>query len=251
MSNPPTPPVLRASKLLGLTALLLAAAGTLCVCLPATRVLGWVLLAVALILAVTLLVRRTRSRGLASAATALAAVGGLLGALLIPGGAPDTVEPTATSTATARSAPTDEPVPDAAEDAETVVAGYDFGESSTVGGGLVLTLDAPTEFSPSDAATGTGTGTPMTFAITVTNGTDAPYFPATFYMVVTSAEAKAPVIYDGDATNAPAGAILPGASTHFTLAFAITDPDSVVALVNPSVTDVEVDAVRYTLPSAR
>lgn len=256
MSYPNIPPVVpqqpletpaKASNTLGLVALIVAAVGAVFACIPGALIIGWILLPVGFILSIVALVQRGKKKGLALTGLILSVVGTIIGIIVFAasalGAVSDAFESQGVTVTDEGSETSETKTDDKAEDASNGVLA--FGSTATFDGGLSMSVAAPVEFTPSDYAAGTGTGTPMAFEVTLTNGTDAPFDPTLFYMTVSSGGTEASKIYDGEIDSTPTTSILPGAATTFKVAFDITDAAAIVAEVNPSVADFDLDSVLF------
>lgn len=260
MSYPNIPPVpqqqpetapAKAANTLGLVALIVAVVGAIFACIPGALIIGWVLLPIGFILSIVALVQRGKKKGLALTGLIVSVVGTIVGVIVFAAGAfgavSDAFESQGITVSDADSGTTSEEKADEkADDAATGTPGVlTFGSTATFDGGLSLSVAAPVEFTPGEYAAGAGTGTPMTFEVTLTNGTDAPFDPSMFYMTASSGGTEASSIFDGDLTTTPTTTMLPGATTTFQVAFDIVDPTAIVAEVNPSVADFDLDSVLF------
>lgn len=250
---PPVPPVqpgvapAKAPNTLGLVALIVAAVGAIFACIPGALIIGWILLPIAFILSIVALVQRGKKKGFALTGLILSIVGTIIGVIVFTASAIGAVSDALDSqniTVTEEgesSAPEDE---DAAEN-EGTAGVLTFGSTANFDGGLSVAVAAPVEYTPGEYAAGTGDGTPMTFEVTLTNGTEEPFDPSLFYMTVSSGGAEASSIFDGDLPDAPSTSILPGASATFLVAYDIVDPTAIVAEANPNVADFGLSAVLF------
>lgn len=121
-----------------------------------------------------------------------------------------------------------------------------FGESYEWEDGLVVTVSAPTPFTPSEYAyVGEGSPAYLLFTVTVVNGSEVNYDPTLFFNTLQSGNAEAEAIFDSDngLSLPPQTALLPGREATFNIGFGVADPNDLVMEVTPGF---EYDSVIYT-----
>ena len=144
-------------------------------------------------------------------------------------GAPTAVPPAASPT---YNPPTDTPtaIPTATDTVSH------FGSSGyTWEDGLLVTVSAPVEFTPSESAAGGKGLAAVKFTVTITNNTSKSYDPAMFTTSAQSGTQEADSIYDIDNNlgGSPHTALLPGRTVTFDVGFGVSDPKDVVLQVTP------------------
>ena len=112
-----------------------------------------------------------------------------------------------------------------------------FGETFTYQDGLAVTVSAPQPFQPSDSAAVGEPAPPsyVVFDITVKNGTQANYDPASFMASLQSGTVEGEQVFDSASGlgGTPSTTLLPGRESAFRMAFGVTDPNDLVMEVTP------------------
>ncbi|MGY1666989.1 hypothetical protein [Geodermatophilus sp. SYSU D00696] len=112
-----------------------------------------------------------------------------------------------------------------------------FGQTYTYENGLAVTVAPPQPYTPSDSAA-VGEPAPPSFVVfdvTVANGTQANYDPATFMATMQSGTTEGQQVYDSanGIGGTPSTTLLPGRESTFRLAFGATHPNDLVLEVTP------------------
>jgi hypothetical protein len=113
-----------------------------------------------------------------------------------------------------------------------------FGETSTYPDGLTLSVAAPVEFTPSDAAQGAAAGqTALLFAVTFLNGTDREYVNDATYGVLSGGELGSEIVDPdneaGRIGQVPDQSLPAGEERTLLVAFSVADPDDVSFQISP------------------
>lgn len=115
-----------------------------------------------------------------------------------------------------------------------------FTETYTYADGLAITVSAPQEYTPSEYAVGVdGDGTPVTFDITIENGTGEVFDPALMYPVVASGGSESEAVYDDGIDMLPSSKIQPDKSLSYTVAYMVADTGDVQVELEPGFLDYE------------
>ncbi len=129
----------------------------------------------------------------------------------------------------------DDPSTEAPEAPEApLVAGFD--QAFTYDDGLTVTVGSPQPFTPSGTAVTGPAGEHLRMTVTIQNGTSADFDPMMFLASGTSAGAEAEQIFDfeNDLDTPPPGAVPPGGSVSFDVAYTVPDRATFALEVNPS-----------------
>lgn len=138
-------------------------------------------------------------------------------------------------------------VPDVPTPTSAAPSVLKFGDTFTYENGLVMTVSAPTSFTPSEWNTVDGATDYLRFDVTIVNGTPTVYDPSTFMASLQNGNVEAEQIFDSNAGlgGSPSTDILPGRETTFPIGFAITYPGDLVLEATAGWQDAEGDYVSY------
>lgn len=113
-----------------------------------------------------------------------------------------------------------------------------FGETSTYPDGLTLSVSAPVEFTPSDAAQGVVDGqTALLFSVSFLNGTDREYVNDATYGVLSGGELGSEIVDPeseaGRVGHLPDQPLPAGEERTLLVAFSVADPADVSFQISP------------------
>ncbi|MET0865571.1 MAG: hypothetical protein ABWZ98_14670 [Nakamurella sp.] len=110
-----------------------------------------------------------------------------------------------------------------------------FGQVYTWTDGLEVTVAPGVAFTPSEYASAEPAAAFLSFTITITNKTGAPYDPTLFNVTAQSAGKEADSVYDSDngLGGSPTTTVLDGRDATFAVGFGVADPADVVMEVSP------------------
>jgi len=119
-----------------------------------------------------------------------------------------------------------------------------FGESFAYDNGLVVEVEKPSAFVPSQSADGVEDvdGKPVKVRVYIVNGTSRDYVPNTLEVTVVSDGEDGAQILDPASRvelTGPGLALAPGDVTAFDLAFVVQDPADVTLTLNPAIAGYE------------
>lgn len=158
---------------------------------------------------------------------------------------PTTETPRGTNAPTAsETTATSEPEPEAtAEPAGATTA--KFGETFDYEDGVSVTISKPKEFKPSEYIEVDKGATPLSFTVTVVNGSDAPLDLVLFNASLQSSNEEAAQLFDVEKKmeGAPSTSLLPGREAQFLVGFGAKDPADLVLEASPGF---EYDAAIWT-----
>ncbi len=247
---PPSPgpaPEPSGPNVLGIVALVIAVVGFLFACIPFVQVVGWILLPVALVLAIVALFLEGR-KWPAIAALIVSVVGAIVGAVVaavvafnVFGQFVDSgviqeqireglEEEFGTPVPTESASPDEEP---------GAVAGLEFGETMAWDDGVTMTVSEPESFTPSEFAVGGGDqSVDLVVTLTITNDSTENVQPVVI-STLSSGGTEATRIIDvgaegGQVGIPPTTPILPGESITWQEAWSVDDPDSLSMQTAPS-----------------
>ncbi|WKK72894.1 DUF4190 domain-containing protein [Rathayibacter oskolensis] len=239
--TPPAP----ARSGLAITALILGIASVVIAVLPFVFGLAFPIAIAGVVVGIIALVRRKPPRAFSITGLVLSAVGFVIAVVVVIvavvqlASALDELDGTGFSESSETAAPlpldeeTTEEEPPAADDLT-----LGFGETLTYTDGVSLSVTAPTEFAPTEYASGADQAVNVVFTFTIENGSDQNLDPYT-YAAVSSGGVEASRIFDidnavGDISTGPSTVILPGGSVTWQEAYSLTDPASIVLQLSPS-----------------
>lgn len=234
-------------NVVGIVALVAAVVGFVFACIPFVQVVAWILLPVALVLAIVALFLEGR-KWPAIAALVVSVLGAIVGAVVAAVVVFNVVGRFVDSGVIQeqiREGLEEEfgtPVPtESAPPAETrpgSVAGLEFGETMVWGDGVTMTVSEPETFTPSDFAVGVEQSENLVFSLTITNGSSENVQPVVVSML-SSGGTEATRIIDvgaegGQVGIPPTTPIPPGESITWQEAWSVDDPGSLTMHTAPS-----------------
>ena len=140
---------------------------------------------------------------------------------------------------TGTAAPEEEPAEDPAAEDPAVADGLTaaFGETFVYEDGLEVSVSAPSDFTPTETASGGEDFTEFVrFDVTITNGTGEAFDPSLAYVTASSAGVEADQVFDVEIglDGGPTTSVLPGESVTFPAGFGVTDPAALLVELSPS-----------------
>lgn len=142
-------------------------------------------------------------------------------------------DPTVAVTSAVNAVPNTEPP---ATDSSDSPINSRFGEAVSYQDGLIVEIDKPTTFHPSDTSmTDSESSHFVQFVVTVTNFTGKIFDPNSMSITAQSGQTDASEVFDS-AQNINGGAtskLLKGRLTKFKLAYGVEDPKDIVVIVTP------------------
>lgn len=244
---PPSVPGPSGPSVLGIVALVIAALGFVFACIPFVQVVGWILLPVALVLAIVALFLEGR-KWPAITALVVSIVGAIVGAVVaaivafnvfgqfIDSGVIQEEIREGLEEEFGTPVPTESSPP--AETESGSAAGLDFGETMAWGDGVTMTVSEPESFSPSDLAVGGDQSVDLVFTLTITNDSSENVQPVVVSMLA-SGGTEATRIIDigaegGQVGIPPTTPIPPGESITWQEAWSVADAASLTMQTAPS-----------------
>lgn len=246
-SGPGPAPEPSGPNVLGIVALVVAVVGFAFACIPFVQVVGWILLPVALVLAIVALFLEGR-KWPAIAALIVSIVGAIVGAVvaavvafnvfgqfvdsgMIQEQIRERLEEEFGTPVPTESAPPAENEPGSA-------AGLEFGETMAWDDGVTMTVSEPESFTPSEFAVGVDQSVDLVFTLTITNGSTENVQPVVI-STLSSGGTEATRIIDvgaegGQVGIPPTTPILPGDSITWQEAWSVDDPGSLTMQTAPS-----------------
>ena len=121
-----------------------------------------------------------------------------------------------------------------------------LGQTAKFPDGIEVGVSAPTEFTPSETASGGTLAHNIVWTVTVTNNSDKPFDPSLIYVTVSSGGQEGQGVFDTEAglNGAATTTILPGKSTSWKDGWNVADPSDLTVEVNPN--SMEYDGVVFT-----
>ena len=246
-SRPGPGPEPSGPSVLGIVALVVAVVGFVFACIPFVQVVGWILLPVALVLAVVALFLEGR-KWPAIAALVVSIVGAIVGAVVaaivafnvfgqfIDSGVIQEEIREQLEEEFGTPVPTESSPP--AETESGSVAGLEFGETMAWGDGVTMTVSEPESFSPSDLALGGDQSVDLVFTLTITNDSSENVQPVVLSML-SSGGTEATRIIDvgaegGQVGIPPTTPIPPGEAITWQEAWSVADAASLTMQTAPS-----------------
>lgn len=238
-------------NVLGIVALVAAVVGFVFACIPFVQVVAWILLPVALVLAIVALFLEG-GKWPAIAALIVSVVGAIVGAVVaavvvfnvvgrfVDSGAiqeriqeeiREGLEEEFGTPVPTESAPPTETRPGSA-------AGLEFGETMAWGDGVTMTVSEPESFTPSEFAVGADQSENLVFSLTITNDSSENVQPVVISMLSSDGTEAARIIdvgaEGGQVGIPPTTPIPPGESITWQEAWSVADPDSLTMHTAPS-----------------
>ena len=234
-------------NVLGIVALVIAVVGFVLACIPFVQVAGWILLPVALVLAIVALFLNGR-KWPAIAALIVSVVGAIVGAVVaalvafnvfgqfVDSGVIQEQIREGLEEEFGTPVPTESPPP--AEDEPGSVAGLAFGDTMAWDDGVTMTVSEPESFTPSEFAVGGDQSEDLVFTLTITNDSTENVQPVVI-STLSSGGTEATRIIDvgaegGQVGIPPTTPVLPGESITWQEAWSVADPDSLTMQTAPS-----------------
>ena len=239
---PPTAPATK-PHVLGIIALVVAALGFICACIPAAAIVGWILLPIAFVLSIVTLFLKGK-KWPAITGLIVSIVGTIVGFIVFFAVVATSVDEAlgdfddviAEASEAAEDLPdADEPV----EDAEPEPVGnLAFGEAMVWEDGVELTVSAPEGYTPGEFAAGADLANNIVFTMTIVNNSSENLEPFPFPRLSSGGQEASQIFditADGQSIGTPpTTVILPGQSVTWQSAWSVADPSSLTMQVSPS-----------------
>lgn len=223
---------------LSIIALVAAVIGFIFACIPGALIVGWILLPIAIILAIVALFTHG-TKWAALTALIVGVVGIIVGFVVF-----FAVVATSLNDAFGTTGGTVAPVPSESATSDSGEATADagaatnptFGDTFTYKDGVTVSVSAPTPFTSGQYAAGATQAANVTLTFTIVNGSKK-NLDVLAVPTVTSAGTAASEVIDSDNPSlsviAPTSTVLPGQSLTWTSGYSIADPNNLQVEISP------------------